>query len=243
MVRGCLRNAEHDVPLRPKSFEVLCHLAKHAGRLVSKDELIDSVWPNVVVTEQSLARCISEVRQALSDDDQRIIKTVPRRGYLFTARVLREGTAPGGPSPAVDEFERAGPSLAVLPFVNMASDPQHDYFCDGISEDLDYQTFRDLPASSSSPRNSAFKYKGQQVDARQIGRELSVRYLVRGSVRRDADRVRMMAQLVEASNAKQIWGEYYDGNWPGSLQFEDDVMKHIVVALVARVTKAELDRL
>ena len=87
IAQGCLRTADREVDLRPKSFEVLRCLVENAGRLVTKDELIKAVWPNVIVTDELLARCISEVRQAIADSDQKIIKTVPRRGYRFSSPV------------------------------------------------------------------------------------------------------------------------------------------------------------
>src|ERR1700682_1894840 len=87
MAQGCLRTADRGVELRPKSFEVLRHLVENVGRLVTKDELIKAVWPNVIVTDESLARCISEVRQAIADTNQIIIKTAPRRGYRFSSPV------------------------------------------------------------------------------------------------------------------------------------------------------------
>src|SRR5215510_5857856 len=85
--RGCLRKVDREIDLRPKSFAVLRHLVENAGRLVSKDELVKIVWPEVIVTDESLVQCISEVRRALDDGEQRLIKTVPRRGYLFAASV------------------------------------------------------------------------------------------------------------------------------------------------------------
>jgi adenylate cyclase len=100
--RGCVRNADLEVQLRPKSFELLRYLVTNAGRLISKDELVNAVWPNVIVSDDSLAQCVSDVRHALNDPDRRIIKTVPRRGYLFAAPVVgcqvRSGLRAGGES-------------------------------------------------------------------------------------------------------------------------------------------------
>src|SRR5215468_8317966 len=93
--RGCLRNNDREIELRPKSFEVLRYLVENAGRLVTKDELIKTVWRNVVVTDESLMQCVSEVRQAIADDGQTIIKTAPRRGYRFVAPVSRMVTNAG----------------------------------------------------------------------------------------------------------------------------------------------------
>jgi adenylate cyclase len=104
LARGCLSAGGRTVALRPKSFEVLRYLIEHAGRLVSKDELIDAVWPSIVVSDESLAKCVSEVRLALGDSDQRLIKTVPRRGYLFDASVTEE---PAGSCEAIKPGETA----------------------------------------------------------------------------------------------------------------------------------------
>src|SRR6266568_4333718 len=89
VARGSLQSGGCEIALRPKSFEVLRYLVENAGRLVSKDELIKTVWPNVIVTDDSLARCISEVRQAIGDSNQTMIKTVPRRGYRFATAVAQ----------------------------------------------------------------------------------------------------------------------------------------------------------
>src|SRR5215468_5152082 len=95
VVCGCLRTADREIELRPKSFEVLRYLVENAGRLVTKDELIKTVWRNVIVTDESLMQCVSEVRHAMADDGQTVIKTVPRRGYRFVAPVSRMVTNAG----------------------------------------------------------------------------------------------------------------------------------------------------
>src|SRR5215467_1423648 len=101
VVCGCLRAADREIELRPKSFEVLRYLVENAGRLVTKDELIKTVWRNVVVSDESLMQCVSEVRHAIADDGQTIIKTVPRRGYRFAASVLRvAANAASAPPPS-----------------------------------------------------------------------------------------------------------------------------------------------
>jgi adenylate cyclase len=227
MMRRLLRAGDQDVELRAKSFDVLLYLVENAGRLVTKEEIIQAVWLDVVVTDESLTRCISDVRQAVGDANQKIIKTVRRRGYLFASPVTN-GIA-------------GGPSIAVLPFVKYGGDATQDYFCDGISEDLttNLSKFGELFVIS---RDSAFKYKGQSVDARQIARELGVRYLLQGSVRKDADRIRITAKLVDASIDKQLWAEHYDRTVTGVFAVQDDVTQNIVVTLISHITKSELDR-
>ena len=191
VMRCSLRVADREVELRPKSFEVLRYLVENADRLVTKEELIKAVWPDVVVTDDSLTQCVSEARHALGDGEQTIIKTVPRRGYRFAAPVTRSASdgasgllsAPEA-KPRAEANSNAGvhrepplpdrPSIAVLAFDNLSGDPQQDYFSDGITEDI-------ITALSRTSwlfviaRNSSFTYKGRAVDVKQVGRELGVR--------------------------------------------------------------------
>src|SRR5262249_32083658 len=210
--------ADRVVTLRPKNFELLRYLVENPDRLVTKEELLKAIWPNVVVTDESLMRCVSEVRQAIGDSRQTIIATVPRCGYRFAAPVVRVVTGVGSPrtagvsparvqtadgmfvqrageTPAVPD--RVGASVAVLPFANLSGDPQQDYFSDGIADDVitELSRFSELLVIA---RNSSFQYKGKAVDIRQVGRELGARYILEGSVKRSGDRVRITAQLVDA---------------------------------------------
>jgi adenylate cyclase len=236
IARGSLRSGDRSHDLRPKSFEVLHYLVEHADRVVSKDELLAAVWPNVTVTEDSLTRCISEVRAALGDGEQRLIKTLPRRGYMLRALVT---AAEHGnlSSPALTE--RA--SIAVMPFANLGGDPRQDYLADGISEEIitGLSKFAELLVIADT---SSATYKGRTSDARQIGQEMSVRYLVRGSARREAGRIRVIVQLVDAASAAQIWAEQYDRDLASLIAVQDEVAQSIVGILVAHVSKSELAR-
>ena len=253
--RNSLRAADRDVQLRPKAVEVLHYLVENANRLVTKEELIQAIWPNVIVTDEVLTHCVSEIRQAIGGGQQNIIVTVPRRGYRFTAPVLRVTTSaavppqpalPTGPtgtdsgprsqSPLLDR-----PSIAVLPFANLSDDAQQDYFSDGISEDIitELSRFSELLVIA---RNSSFQYKGKAVDIRQVGLELGARYALEGSVRRSGDRVRITAQLIDAETGAHRWAERYDREMRDVFAVQDEVARAIVATLAAHVNRAEIER-
>ena len=237
LARGSLHAGSQEVDLRPKCFDLLRYLVENAGRLISKEEVLSAVWPDVLVTDKSLTRCISDVRAAIGDREQRMIKTVPRRGYLFAAAVTRQGLVePSRERPLPDK-----PSIAVLAFTNMSGDPSREYFSDGITEDIitELSRFSDLFVIA---RNSSFLYKGKAIDVRQIGSELGVRYVLEGSVRRDSDQIRITAQLVDAVTGGHRWAERYDRELKDVFGIQDEVVRTIAAILAAQVNKAEVDR-
>src|SRR5260370_5196035 len=133
IARNSLRAADREIALRRKSFQLLRYLVENPDRVVTKEELFKAIWPDVIATDESLAHCVSEVRQAIGDSKQTTIATVPRRGYRFAAPVLRGPTsAAAAPQPPL--LDR--PSVAVLPFANLSGDLQQEYFSDGITEDI-----------------------------------------------------------------------------------------------------------
>jgi TolB-like protein/Tfp pilus assembly protein PilF len=247
--RGCLTSAEGERMLRPKSFEVLRHLVENAGRLVSKQELVSVVWPQVSVNDDSLARCVSEVRLAIGDRQQRIIKTLPRRGYRFVVPVeSRSLSAPiaDRPLPGVARAEPFPPSLdrasiAVLHFARNSPDPAQDYLAEGLSEDLitSLSKFSDLFVIA---RHSAFSFKDRDCDAARIGRELGARYLLSGSVRRDGERIRVTAQLVDSVSDRELWAQTYDRPFTSVFGLQDELTQKIVATLVVHLKQTELAR-
>jgi adenylate cyclase len=252
VARSSLRTADRDVELRPKAFEVLRYLVENAGRLVTKGELIQAIWPNVIVTDEALTHCMSEARQAIGDCGHTIIKTVPRRGYRFAAAVSQIVTNAGAqPSPVAEgkgapSGSDAGlglnrPSIVVLPFASLSGDPQQDYFSDGITEDIttELSRFSELLVIA---RNSAFQYKGKAVDIRQVGRELGARYVLEGSVRRSGDSIRIAAQLIDAVAGTHRWAERYDRELVDVFAVQDELARAIVTILVAHVNRAEIER-
>ena len=216
--RLCLQGPSGRQDLRRKSFDVLCYLVEHAGRVVTREELTKAVWLDVVVGDESLTHCIGEIRRAIADQDQRIIKTVPRRGYLVDVPISASDAAATQSSESAKAAARGEvpslalpdrPSIAVLAFTNMSGDPGQEYFSDGITEDIitDLSRFSELFVIA---RNRASSTRENRADIRQIGRELGVRYVLEGSVRRAGDRVRISAQLIDAVTGAHRWGERYD---------------------------------
>jgi adenylate cyclase len=240
--RESLYGPEGRVALRPKSFEVLRHLVDHADRVVPKDELLDVVWAEVVVGENSLAQCITEIRRALGRAGIDLLRTVPRRGYVLSLSTTTDASPPHPETPARQDLPLPGrPSIAVLPFANIGGPPEDDYFSDGIAEDIITELSR-FSALFVIARNSSFQFDGRSTDVRRIGRELGVRYVLEGSVRRGARSVRVTAQLVDAETRLHIWAERYDRALEDSLAVQDEVAREIVAILAVQIEKAEADR-
>ena len=245
---ACLRCDGAVSPLRPKTFDVLVYLVQHPGRLVPKSELIDSVWQNVNVTENSLVQCIKEIRQALGDDAQTSIETVSKRGYLFASRVIElDGQEPddrvlGMPGVTSGEDQSPPlpdrPSIAVLPFDNMSGDPDQEYFADGISEDIITALSR-IRWLFVIARNSTFVYKHRALDVRQVARDLGVRYVLEGSVRRAGHRLRVSAQLIDALSGSHHWAEQYDRELGEIFAVQDEITRSVVGAIEPRLLAAE----
>ena len=243
-VRRTLTREGARIALRPKSFDVLCCLVAAAGRSVTRDEIVRTVWPNVIVTDESLSRCVSDIRQALDDDQQDLIKTLHRHGYIFTAALTPASAhasttdrSPAGSWPAAQER----PSIAVLPFANVGGDRAQDYFSDGLTEDIAIRLskFGELFVIASE---SAFAFKGNTNNPRDIGRRLGARYIVLGAVRRDQARLRISARLVEAETGTQVWGDIYERDLASVIALQDELAQRIVGLLVSRLTQTELAR-
>jgi TolB-like protein len=244
---ACLRRDGVIVPLRPKSFDVLVYLVQHPGRLVPKTELIDNVWRNLNVTQNSLVQCIKEIRQALQDDSQAIVETVSKRGYLIALPVTAidgEVADPGATVTAAEAGENRAlplpdrPSIAVLPFDNMSGDPDQEHFADGISEDLITGLSR-IRWLFVIARNSTFVYKGRAVDVRQVASRLGVRYVLEGSVRRAGQRLRISAQLIDAVTGGHHWAEQYDRELGDIFAIQDEITRSVVAAIEPRLLAAE----
>ena len=245
--RLCLHGPSGQVNLRRKCFEVLRHLVKHAGRVVTKEELINAVWPDVTVSDESLTQCISEIRRVIGEDSQRIIKTVPRRGYLVDVPIAAHPVIAAGSPPEIAVAAGAllsvlpppdRPSIAVLPFTNMSGDPEQEYFADGMVEDIITELSR-FGGLFVIARNSSFQWKGKPADVGQVGRDLGVRYVLEGSVRRVGDRIRISAQLIEAETGGHFWAEKYDHEYADIFALQDRITENVVAAIEPEILVGE----
>jgi TolB-like protein len=230
-----------EIALRPKSLDLLLTLARNPGRVMSRDELFDAVWPNVTVTEDSIAQCVREVRRAIGDPEGRILRTVVKRGYCLdieaqpdppTAAPEYVGSAPAAPT---------RPSVVVLPFQSIPYDPDTEWFADGIVEEITTALSRFL-SSFVIARNSAFTFKGQSVDVRDVGRQLGVRYVLEGSVRRALGQLRVTGQLVEGEAGNHVWAERYDGVMSDVFELQDQITAAVAGVLEPSIRRAEIER-
>ena len=237
------------VRLEPQAFDLLEYLIRNRERVVSRDDLIASIWSGRIVSDSAMTTRINAARYAIGDTGkaQRLIKTVPRKGIRFVGTVREEeaggslGTNAASPLPTSYLALPDKPSIAVLAFTNMSGDPGQDYFSDGITEDIitGLSRFSELFVIA---RNSSFQFKGKSPDIRQVGRELGVRYVLEGSIRRAGDRVRISAQLIDAVTGAHRWAERYDRELKDVFAVQDEVSLAIVAILVAQVNKAEAER-
>tara|TARA_R110002110_G_scaffold284987_2_gene499305 strand:- start:60106 stop:61665 length:1560 start_codon:yes stop_codon:yes gene_type:complete len=236
------------VTVEPQVFSLLVHLIENRDHVVSKDALIDAVWQGRIVSDATLSSRINAARKAVGDSGraQTVIRTAPRRGFRFVADLVDSdgGTiaAAGHLEPAVAKPAMTGhPVVAVLPFTNMSSASEDEYFSDGLTEDIitELARFRDLRVIS---RNSTFQYKGCSVDVAEIGTVLGAGFVVEGSVRRSGDRLRISAQLVECEKGTHLWAERYDRGIEDLFALQDELTRMIAATLGARLQDMGLER-
>lgn len=251
--RELIRGSEV-IAIGPKVFDLLAFLVENRERVVSKDDLLDAVWSGRIVSESTLTSHINAVRRAICDsgEEQRLIKTIARKGFRFVAEV-REAKPPNGAhspeaEPAISGEAAAAalplpdkPSIAVLPFQNMSGDPEQEYFADGVVEDIVTALSR-IRWLFVIARNSSFTYRGPAVDVKQVGRELGVRYVLEGSVRKAANRVRITGQLIDATTGGHLWAERFEGTLDDIFELQDQVAASVVGAMAPQLERAEIER-
>jgi TolB-like protein len=254
--REFTRNAE-PVPMEPQVFDLLLFLLQNRDRVVSRDDLITAVWNGRIVSESTLSTRITAARKAIGDtgEDQILIKTYPRKGIRFVGDLQTVGVSrPNEPRPGLDmpssSVQRTStgpiawggrPSVAVLPFNNLSDAAEQDYFSDGITEDIitALSKYRSLAVIA---RNSSFAFKGAGGDTRSAGLTLGADYLVDGSVRKTADRVRVTTQLVETETGRQLWAERYDRDLKELFDLQDEITTAIAGRIEPEVGAAERKR-
>jgi TolB-like protein/cytochrome c-type biogenesis protein CcmH/NrfG len=241
VARHELRRRGEQIALEPQVFDLIVYLLRNRDRVVSRDDLIAGVWGGRIVSDSAVTTRINAARRALGDSGaaQTVIRTVPRKGVRFIADVS-EDRAAAPPPPVVVEPQPpfAKPSILVLPFRNISSDPDQDYLTDAVTSDLtvDLSRMRDIVVISAA---SAFAYKGSELDVRQIGRDLGVRYFVVGSIGRSGDLVRTNVQLLDAASGEQLWGDRFENRFVDLERLEDAITGRIAASLNIQLVRAE----
>jgi TolB-like protein len=260
-----LRRGTDLVPTTPQVFALLDYLIRNRDRVVSKDDLVNTIWNGRVVSDGALTTRLNAARNAVGDSgqEQRLIKTLARQGFRFVGAVQLGDQTPGGspaialgeqnlgnPAPSENaprseadaplEAPSDKPSVAVLPFANLSGDKEQDYFSDGITEDIITELSR-FSKLFVIARNSSFTFKGKVVDVRQVGRDLGARYLLEGSIRRDGERVRITAQLIDVLTGRHRWAERYDRDLTDIFAVQEEVARAIVAVLADHVYVAEIE--
>ena len=258
--RDCIERGDGIVHIHPRPMAVLECLAAAGGEVVTRDELFNAVWPGVIVTDDALTQCVVELRKAFGDSahDAQIIRTIPKVGFclippvtmlpeehvasrkmnqasLITAATILLALmvfwylgASRDRVPAIP-FNPA-PSIAVLPFADMSEGQDQKYFADGLSEEL-LNTLAHLEGLKVTGRTSSFQFRGKNEDLRVIAETLGVSHVLDGSVRKDAKRLRITAQLLDAVSGFQLWSETYDRELDDIFAIQDEIAAAVVDAL------------
>lgn len=234
--RGTLTRDGKVVPLRSKSFRLLCELACHPGRVMSKQELLDAVWPDVIVTEASLSQAVHDVRRAMGDEAGQVLRTVPRRGFMLC--VPEVIAAPSQPKPAEHDAPSARPRIALLPLTDRTGLPDQGPIIDGIIEEISagLARFRNVTVVA---RHSAFAaVTDKSLDLAGIGAKLKADYLVDGTARLVDGRVMLAVALNDVQSGDMLWGESFVFEGSGWLTLQDLIPRRIVQRLFTSVEEA-----
>jgi TolB-like protein/Tfp pilus assembly protein PilF len=251
-----LRRGANIVPVTPQVFDILEFLIRNRERVVSKDDFIATIWGGRIVSDAARTTRLNAARRAIGDsgEAQSVIRTVARKGLRFVAEVREveqsedTGTATVVPEPGRHEVMTRPilvlpdkPSIAVLPFANLSGDTEQEYFVGGVVEDITTALSR-MRWLFVIARGSSLTYKGRVVDVRQVGRELGVRYVLQGSVRKGASRARISAQLIDASTGVHLWSGRFEGVLDDIFDLQDRVTASVVGAIAPELQQAEIQR-
>lgn len=226
-LRAEIRRAGEAVPLRRKSFDVLVYLLQRPRRVVTKAELLDAVWGDRIVTEGSLKHCLMEVRAAIGDQQRRLIRTVPRRGYIleapFSSRAL-----------AVDDRT----SILVAPIKDQSVDSDGVHIANGLTEEIIVELSRIRSLRVISPA-SAMRLKGESGTLQDTAHELGIDFILDGSVLRKGDRLRVTLQLSRLDSDDAQWSERFDGTLASLFEMHDEIARRVAEELAQKVYPAE----
>ena len=241
-----LLRAAAAVSISPQALDLLIYLIRHRERVIRKDDLILAIWGDRIITDAALATRLNSARVAIGDsgNEQRLIKTLQRKGFRFVGSV-EEVASPGDAAAASGALQPLEipdkPSIAVLPFENLSGDPEQEYFGDGLVDDIITALSR-FRALFVIARTSSFTYKGKTVDIKQVGAELGVRYVLEGSVRKAGDRLRINGQLIDATTGAHLWADRFDGTLDDIFDLQDKITQQVVGAIAPEVDRAEIER-
>lgn len=238
---GILFRGAEPTPLGRRAVLLLALLVQRAGMPVSKDALIEAAWPAQAIEDSNLTVQIAAVRRTLADAsaEAQWIETLPRRGYRYIGPAVTASDKDRSSAPSLTLPDR--PSIAVLPFANLGGDAEQDYFADGMVDDIITGLSR-INWLFVIARNSTFTYKDRAVDVKQVGRELGVRYVLEGSVRRTGGNARITGQLIDASTGMHVWAERYDRQSADIFALQDDIAMSVVGAIAPSLRRAEINR-
>jgi TolB-like protein/tetratricopeptide (TPR) repeat protein len=246
--RYCLSRACEQVPVEPRTFDLLVYLIENRNRVVTRNELLESLWKGKVVSDAALSASLKDARRAVGDSGtrQQILKTIHGRGYQFIAHVT-ESEIDNPPDKTIQGIVNQvlvlpeKPSIAVLPFANMSDDPEQEYFVDGITDEI-ITGLSKVPGLFVIAYNSTMVYKGQAVDVKQVGRELGVRYVLEGGIRKTGGQIRMSAQLIDASTGLHLWAERYQRELNDIFAVQDEISHKVIVELQIKLVTGERSR-
>jgi len=241
---GLLMHGEAPSELGRRGVSLLHVLLERAGQPVSKEELIQGVWPGLVVEDSNLTVQVAAVRKALATGGGAAwIETLPRRGYRYVGPEVRSRGPSLGPTVEVPSALALPdrPSIAVLPFDDLSAHPEQDHLAEGMVDEIISGLAR-IKWLFVIARGSTEKYRTPPIDLKRIGRELGVRYILQGSLRRAADRIRVSCQLADAVTGAQVWGDHYDRNRDDVFALQDELSLAVVGAIEPSLRRAEAER-
>ena len=234
-VRGELSRGVLPIQVEPQVLDLITHLALKPGVVISRDDLVDAVWHGRIVSDSAISSRINAARAALGDDGatQRLIKTIPKRGFRFEAKV-RSGSRPVAAAATLATGRK--PSIAVLPFENLSGDPEQRYFSDGITDDIitELSRYGELFVIA---RHSSFTYRESDLGPAEIARDLGVQYIAEGSVRRVGNRIRVTAQLIDPVAGHQLWAERFDCDVTDIFEVQDEITTVIVNTIFGQIAQ------